>query len=65
MKNILVVGCSYSALATQKEYKVWAQFMNDDGYMVDNFAEHGAGNLVIKRILQTKLVRLLAVYKER
>ena len=55
MKSILVVGCSYSALATQKEYKVWAQFMNDDGYMVDNFAEHGAGNLVIKRILQTKL----------
>jgi len=55
MKNILVVGCSYSALPIQAEYKSWTQFMNDDGYIVDNFAEHGAGNLVIKRILQTKL----------
>ena len=55
MKNILVVGCSYSALPTQTEYKSWTQFMSDDGYVVDNFAKHGAGNLVIKRILQTKL----------
>ena len=55
MKNILVVGCSYSALATKKEYKVWTEFMSDDGYIVDNCAEHGAGNLVIRRILQTKL----------
>jgi hypothetical protein len=55
MKNILVVGCSYSALPTHNEYKAWTQFMGDDGYYVENFAEHGAGNLVIKRILQTKL----------
>jgi len=55
MKNILVVGCSYSALPTRTEYKSWTQFMNDDGYVVDNCSEHGAGNLVIKRILQTKL----------
>jgi hypothetical protein len=55
MKKILVVGCSYSALPTKTEYKSWTQFMGDDGYHVDNFAEHGAGNLVIKRILQTKL----------
>ena len=55
MKKILVVGCSYSALARDGEYKSWSDFMNEDGCEVDNFAHHGAGNLAIRRLLQTQL----------
>jgi hypothetical protein len=54
MKNILVVGCSHSD-SSKTEHKSWTQFMNDNGYIVDNCGEAGDRNLVIKRILQTKL----------
>jgi hypothetical protein len=55
-KKLLVVGCSYSAKAKHNEYIVWSDFLEQDlDIEIDNFAEHGASNILIRRILQTKL----------